>query len=276
MGGSVALAAASRGIAEKVRIWGRNEERVREVAGAGVDAFASTELGDVLSGAELIVMATPVGAMAGLARRIAAEEKVLAPGAVVTDVGSVKGVVDDEVRPILEAAGVDFIGSHPMAGSERTGWSNASAELFQDAVCVITPGPGADDAAVRRVEGFWEALGCRLFRTTPADHDRAVARISHYPHLVAAALVVSALEDDPAMARFSGNGFRDSTRVASGAPEMWTEILMENRAEVMKALQKLGGKVSELLELLGDMDHENLRRFLVEAKKLRDTSLHQR
>jgi prephenate dehydrogenase len=275
LGGSVAMAAVARAVAGKVALWARSEARAREVRESGLHAEVGTDLDGVLADADLVVLATPVGAMPELARRIAAGGR-LAPGAVVTDVGSVKGLVDSEVRPILQGAGIDFIGSHPMAGSERTGWQHARADLFEGAVCVVTPAEGIASAASAAVENFWSALGCRLFRMPPAAHDRAVARISHLPHVAAAALVLAALEEDASVAELTGNGFRDSSRVASGSPQMWTEILIENRAEVAVVLRRLGGRIGEVLEFLEDMDEENLRRFLERAKELRDASLHHR
>lgn len=269
------MAAVARAVAGKVALWARSEARAREVRESGLHAEVGTDLDGVLADADLVVLATPVGAMPELARRIAAGGR-LAPGAVVTDVGSVKGLVDSEVRPILQGAGIDFIGSHPMAGSERTGWQHARADLFEGAVCVVTPAEGIASAASAAVENFWSALGCRLFRMPPAAHDRAVARISHLPHVAAAALVLAALEEDASVAELTGNGFRDSSRVASGSPQMWTEILIENRAEVAVVLRRLGGRIGEVLEFLEDMDEENLRRFLERAKELRDASLHHR
>ena len=272
MGGSIALAARERGLAKRVSLWARSVEKAKAIAVRETDIVASSDLGEVVSGADLVVLATPVGAMDDLARRIVAEGN-LAPGAVVTDVGSVKGVVDAEVRPIFEEGGIKFVGSHPMAGSEQTGWQNARTDLYQDSVCIITPVSESDDEAGQVVKGFWEALGCRILSMTPKNHDRAVARISHLPHLAAAALVQAALGEDADVAVACGNGFRDSTRVATGAPEMWTEILLENREEVAEGLRRMEGVLGEVLEFLEKMDDVGLRRFLEKAKESRDTSL---
>ncbi len=217
MGGSIALAARERGLAKCVRLWARSIEKARAIACRAPELVAGSDLREMVSGADLVVLATPVGAMGELARRIVAEGD-LARGAVVTDVGSVKGVVDSEVRPVFEAAGIHFVGSHPMAGSEQMGWENARADLYNDSVCIITPSPGTGREAVQAVESFWVALGCRVLSMSPGNHDRAVARISHLPHLAAAALVEAALGEDSGIAAVSGMGFRDCTRVAAGAP----------------------------------------------------------
>jgi prephenate dehydrogenase len=275
MGGSIALAAKERGLAASVCLWARSEERAKEISGVAKGVLVSTNLAEVLQGANLVVLATPVGAMRGLAERIV-QEGGLSRDAVVTDVGSVKGLVDAEIRPLLEAGGLTFVGSHPMAGSEQTGWSNALPDLYEGAVCVVTPAAETDPAATAKVEALWEGLGCRLFRMNPEEHDRAVARISHFPHLAAAALVHAALKDDPTVAAVCGSGFRDSSRVASGSPGMWTEILLENRSEVVETLRRMSGVLGEVLEILEKMDDESLHRFLEEAKTLRDSSLQNR
>jgi prephenate dehydrogenase len=272
MGGSIALAARERSLASEVRLWARKAERATEIADLKAGVIASSDLGEVLKDANLIVLATPVGAMGELARRIVAEGS-LAPGAVVTDVGSVKGLVDAEVRPIFEAAGVNFVGSHPMAGSEQMGWGNARADLYENSVCIVAPTGEGDQEATETVGKFWKALGCRILTMTPASHDRAVARISHLPHLAAAALVHAALGEDAGVAAVSGNGFRDSSRVAAGAPEMWTEIVFENRNEIIEGLRRMSGVLGEVLEFLEKMDDVSLRRFLEEAKEMRDAAL---
>lgn len=253
-----------------VGAWARRAETVEQLQlGACVDS-ASSDLETVIDGADLVVLATPVGAMPDLARRV-----VECPGfgeaTVVTDVGSVKRSVVEKLEPIFEAGGRGrFVGSHPMAGSEKTGVEAARVDLFEGAVCLVTPSPATDSAALAAVEGMWRALGMRTLCLDAAEHDRAVARISHLPHLSAAALVLAALDADAEVAALAGPGFRDSTRIASGAPEMWAEILLENREAVSEEVRRLQARLGETLAFLDKVNEEDLRRFLAEAKRRRD------
>jgi prephenate dehydrogenase len=275
LGGSVAFAAWRRGLATETRVWARRQEAVDQIEGGewgGVAGHgASTDLESVVAGAEMIVLATPVGVMRSLAEQVAEivkEDEI--PGRVACDIGSVKGRVDRDVRPVFEKVGVPFIPCHPMAGSEKTGWENARADLFEKAVCIVTPPDDAAGADVERVAGFWEALGSSVFRLKPDEHDRIIAQVSHLPHAVASILATVALGKDPGAGAFAGNGLRDSTRVASGPPEMWAEILLENREAVAESLVSLQAGVSEILAILERKDEEGLRRFLSTSKKLRD------
>ncbi len=267
LGGSVALALRERIPGVRVTLWARRAEVVEELSQRAVADVVSGSLSEVIGGADLIILATPVGVMKSLA-----EEMVTAglrPGAIVTDVGSVKRMVMEETAPIVEGAGHTFVGSHPMAGSEKTGMEHAKANLFVNAACFITPGVAPEDGSVVRVEAFWRALGCWTERIDAPAHDRLVARISHMPHLLAALLSNVALDGGPETARFAGGGLRDSTRISAGPPPMWTEILLENREALLEMLDIYQGKLFEVLAFLRDVDDEGLRRFLEDARQKR-------
>jgi len=275
LGGSLVRAVAdrSRGLESpgrpEVRVWGRRPEPVEQLRADGEAALASTNLAEVAEGADLIILATPIGVMADLTRQLI-ESGAIGDGVVVTDVGSVKAsVVKDLEAPIAEAGGI-FIGSHPMAGSEKTGLEHASADLFEGAACLVTPTADSDSAALERVEKFWQWLGGRTTRLSPEAHDRTVAGISHVPHLVAALLVETALGQNSEAGAFAGGGFRDSTRIAAGAPDMWAEILLENRDAVREALADFHRLTGESLAFLDDWKKEDLRRLLADAKARRD------
>ena len=240
-----------------------------EARGLGIADVVSCDLPAIVGGADVIIFATPVTAMRALAEAVAACD--LKPGCLVTDVGSVKAGVLAELEPVFEKTGAIFLGSHPMAGSERSGIHAASADLFEGAACILTPGDGADAAVVARLRDFWESLGCRVLEMSAAVHDERVARISHLPHVMAAVTTLAALRGGRESAlECAAGGFRDTTRVASGDPEMWTGILAGNRSAIIAALQDARGVVTEVLEMLEGMDEEALRRFLEEAKALRD------
>lgn len=263
LGGSLALAVRQRMTGTEIRVWGRRQEAVDEVLRRSIADMASTDASEVVRGASLVILATPVATMHQLAASFRA---ALTSDALVTDVGSVKGSVVSALEGVL---GSQFIGSHPMAGSERAGLEAARVDLFENAACIVTPTSRSKLDAVERVRAFWSTLGCRLLTLDPHEHDRKIARISHLPHSVAAALTIAALRDDPTAAQCMGNGFRDSTRIAAGDPDLWTGILTENRDEVVAALEDAVVRTKELLEILRTPDHEALRRFLAEAQQLR-------
>jgi prephenate dehydrogenase len=215
------------------------------------------------------VLATPVGIMADLVRRLL--DIPLAPGTLMTDLGSVKGSVVSAIDALLaKRDDLHFVGSHPMAGKERAGIEHACTDLFQGAACVITPGASSNPTAIGAVEKFWQQLGCRTTHMQPAQHDEAVARVSHLPHLAASLIARNALGGDPSAGAIAGAGLRDTTRVASGSPEMWAEILLENRTAIAPALRELVEQASEALALLESAEHGPLESLLRRSKQLRD------
>ncbi len=201
---------------------------------------------------------------------------MLQTGAVITDLCSVKASAVEVADAAISESGredVSFVGAHPMAGSEQTGFAHAHASLFDHAACAITPGATSTTDTSALVEKFWAALGCRTIRMGAAEHDAAVARVSHVPHIAASALVLSAIDEGEDAGRLIGPGFRDTTRVASGSPDMWAEILAENREAVCDALGCYIEQMGEVLAKLRDMDNEGLRLFLLAAKDRRAEQL---
>lgn len=265
LGGSIALALRERFPGTPVTLWSRRQESVTAARARGIRG-ADADLGICLDGASLVILGTPVGVMPGLVR--AALEHGLRQDALVTDVGSVKCQPHREVAPLLREAGLSFIGSHPMAGSEQTGIEAAKATLFEGAACLLTDDESVGEPRTDRLAAFWQALGCRTHWIGAARHDALVARISHFPHAVAAAATLVALQE-PGDAAFAGGGLRDTTRVAGGDPDMWAEIFMENRAELAVAVERHISGMSEMLAMLRAGDHEALRRWLASAKEAR-------
>jgi prephenate dehydrogenase len=268
LGGSLALAIREKSPQSAIRIWARRDEALHLALHLVPGATGSTDAAAVIENASLALLCMPVQHMEGLAKQIATSP--VSPDLIVTDVGSVKGAVVAGLTPILSAAGISFIGSHPMAGSHATGMEHASARLFENAACLLTPVDSTPPAHLERLRGFWAALGCRVMEMTPAAHDHCVARVSHLPHAMAVLTTLAALQADPAVLACSAGGFRDTTRVAAGDPAMWAGILTGNRAEVRAALQDAAASLHHLLEILDSTDEEALRRFLAQAKTLRD------
>ena len=253
---------------KNVRAWTRREEITRRILDAGLAQISSTDLGTCVNGADLIVLASPIGTYASLTADLL--RLPLASGVTITDVGSVKGPVVHGIGRQLTEAGIAFVGGHPMAGSEAKGLDAARPHLFDNTACLLTPVASTPAAALRQVSSFWLSLGSRVTSVDPDLHDAIMARISHVPHLAAAAIVLAALSEDPSIAQYAAGGLRDTTRVASGDPAMWEEILRENRSAVLHAGRELHQKLGELLEFLENMDHHPLLSALRQAKHLRD------
>lgn len=266
LGGSLALAIQERMPGSRLHLWARRAGAEDAIRARGIQAAFFTDAAAAAHEASLIVLCTPVETMPDLASHIARAN--LAEDCLITDVGSVKGSVARALAPIL---GRRFVGSHPMAGSEKTGVDAARACLFENATCLVTPKPDDDPESVRRLNRFWTALGCRVLEMSPEDHDVKVARISHLPHMMAAVTTLAALRQDPEAVACVANGFRDTTRVAGGDPGLWTGIALENRPALVERLQEARSTLTELLEILQKPDEEELRRFLAEAQTLRRT-----
>lgn len=255
LGGSLALRA--RDFAE-VALWVRREASRAEADAMGIPG-ATTDLAEALDGADLVMLGVPVGVMPALVEQACGAG--LSPDALVSDVGSVKRCVHASLP-----AEVRFIGGHPMAGSENRGLSAARRDLFQDAACLLTDDGGVGDPWASALEAFWREAGCRVRWMSAEAHDHMVARISHFPHVMAAVAAVVGLKH-PEEGRFGGGGIRDTTRVAGGDPDMWAEILMENREAVGGAVEEGRRSLSEMLAILERGDHLALRDWLAAAQR---------
>ena len=262
LGGSLGLALAKQA---EVRLWARRQGTVDEAEQRGL--AASQDLSWCIDGADFVILCVPVGAMADLASQLVSLG--LRSGCVVTDVGSVKRRPHSEVGQILGSQGIAFIGSHPMAGSEKGGVEMAREDLFRGAACLLTNDDAAAPAVCLRLEKLWQSLGCRTQWLSATEHDDLVARLSHFPHVLAAVGAQVALTD-PGTIGFGGGGLRDTTRVAGGNPSMWAEILMENRDLLIEPLRSAANQIDEMLAFLIHADHEALEVWLQEAKQKRD------
>jgi cyclohexadieny/prephenate dehydrogenase len=262
LGGSVAAAAKERGIALDVVGAARRPAPLERALAAGiVDSVASPA--DAVVGADLVVLGTPVGSMAQVLWDI---RDHLSPGCLVTDVGSVKGAVINQL-PGLLPDGVEFVGSHPMAGSHLRGPDHARADLFEGATCVITPRDGQDAAVIDRVGAFWSDLGARVERRSPSEHDEEVAWVSHLPHLVAFAFADSLSAAPDRAGELAGGGFRDFTRIAQSDAELWGEILSLNGKALAGPLNHFSASLAKLAGALEEGDGESLELMLAAARQ---------
>lgn len=266
LGGSLALALSSMEDAPRVTLWARKDDTVAAAAELGI-ANVTGDMAEALKETSLVILAVPVGSMAKLIT--AAIEAGLPEGCLVTDVGSVKRVPHRQITPLLKSHGIRFIGSHPMAGSERNGLSAATATLFQNAACILTNDDAAPREQCEALEAFWKTIGCRTSWMSASIHDELVARISHLPHIIAASAARVCLQD-PSEGKFGGGGLRDTTRVAAGNPTMWAEILMENRDALTGLLRETIDDLREILGTLENANQEQARQWLATAKHRRD------
>ena len=196
----------------------------------------------------------------------------LKPSAIVTDVGSVKGSVVRDLEPLVAKAGAHFVGSHPMAGAEKMGVAAARADLFVGAVCVVTPTRNSNPAAARRVEQLWRSVGSSVLWLTPKAHDDLVSRSSHLPHVVAAQLanLILSPERPKEQDMLCANGFRDTTRIASGSPEMWRDIALANRMNLSRALETLTAGLQKFRRALKNGDAQTISEFFEQAREKRE------
>ena len=259
IGGSIGLAAKKRGVVGRVIGVGRDPAKLELARRLGAIDEISLDLATAATDTDCIVFCTPVNRIAEQVKLVAA---CCPPGAILTDAGSTK-------RAIVEAVEGEprFVGAHPLAGSEKKGVEYAHADLFVERWTVLTPTARTLPEAVAAVRSFWEALGARVRLMTPADHDQALALTSHLPHLVAAALA-GLLPDD--WRDLTASGFRDSTRIAGGDPEMWTPIFQHNRAAVLAALEQLEQRLQQFRNALTKDDVAQIDGLLTQGKKVRD------
>jgi len=254
LGGSAALAARARGAAGRIVLWARRPEaRLALREQPWCDEVADTPEAAV-RGAALVLIAAPVDRIIALTEQIAPH---LQPGAVVTDVGSVKGEISRLGQASLQGR-AHFVGSHPMAGSEKTGWEHGSAKLFERRTCFVTPLPETDVKAVETVVRFWRELGGEPVTVTPDEHDEIVAHISHLPQVIASTLCALLAQKNPAWRNHAGGGLRDTTRIAASNPELWRTILEQNRDEVLRALSAYEDELHAFKTALANQDYPEL------------------
>jgi prephenate dehydrogenase len=268
IGGSVGLAARERRLARKVYGLVRRRESIREAKRLGVVDVATMDAEEAVSNADLVIIATPLSVMERMATVI---KPYLSPGCIVTDVGSSKQCVVGAMEKVFHPR-VHFIGAHPIAGSERSGMRAARANLFEGAPCILTPTRKTNKKALGKVRRFWQDLGSQVTPMSTGAHDRIVAAISHLPHMLAVALV-NCIAGTPGSAKkflpFAGTGFKDSTRIAASLPDMWVDICLANRDEILRALGSFEKQLRTLKKALRSANPTAVRKLLSRASTTR-------
>ncbi|MEX2286640.1 MAG: prephenate dehydrogenase [Planctomycetaceae bacterium] len=264
IGGSIAAALKSRGFRGKIVGVGRDRKRLADAQSAGLVDVGTLDLAEAAADADLFVFCTPVDRIAAGVHEAA---RWCRTGTLITDTGSVKGSICHALSSGLPG-GATFIGSHPLAGSERQGFEHADADLFEGRVCVVTPDVDTPAEPLRHLESFWQSMGCAVVKLSAADHDRALAETSHLPHAVAAALAATL---SPGNRQLAASGFCDTTRVAAGDPDLWTAILLANSDEMAERLSAFGDKLDEFAAAIAKRDEAVLKRLLQQAKTARES-----
>jgi cyclohexadieny/prephenate dehydrogenase len=277
IGSSLARALRRHGLAREIVACDRSAAARAKALELGIVDRASGDAGEAVRGADLVVIATPLSAYAEIGAAIA---PFLAPGTILSDVGSVKQAVIRDLRPLLPP-GVHLIPGHPVAGTEHSGPESGFAELFQDRWCILTPLPDTDAAALARIVSLWETAGMRVVTMDPEHHDKVLAVTSHLPHLIAYTIVGTATDLEESLKseviKFSAGGFRDFTRIAASDPVMWRDVFLNNREAVLEMLQRFSEDLSALQRAIrwGEGDKledlftrtRAIRRSIIEARQ---------
>lgn len=268
IGASIGLACRARGVAKEIHGADEAPDHCRHAMTLGVVDRVFPDAASAVEGADMVVLAVPVGAIAPMIERIAPH---LAPGAVVTDVGSVKGPIAAAMEQWLP--GGNGVPGHPIAGREISGPQAAAADLFVGAKCAVTPSRSTDPAAVTRVCALWKGMGSEILELSPERHDEVFAAVSHLPHVVAYALIGAILDladDGDDLRKFAAGGLRDFTRVAMSHPAMWRDICLANRRRILEMIERFQAALDQLTMMITIEDAEGLYRKFERARASRE------
>jgi prephenate dehydrogenase len=268
IGGSIGLAARTRGVAKKVVGTGSRPVTLEAALKLGAISEIVTEPAAAVAESDLVVLCAPVDHIANDARRMAPHCR---PGTLMTDAGSTKRAIVAEMELACQeprwGKDVRFVGSHPLAGNEKRGPKHGSAKLFVDRTVVVTPVERNRPEDVAAITDFWTGLGAKVVQLSPEEHDRALAATSHLPHLAAAAIAGATPER---YVTLTAGGWQDTTRIAAGDPTLWRQILLANRDNLLEALDRMNNLLAEWRGALARNDAATMERLLAEAKRIRD------
>ena len=269
IGSSLARAARELNLAGQIAAADRDPAVASRVRALGLADTVSQSAADAVAMADLVILCVPVGICGQVAEQIAGSLK---PGATVSDVGSVKGAIMDQVGPHLPA-GVHFVPAHPVAGTEHSGPDAGFSSLFLNRWCILTPPDDADAGAVQRLRAFWEAMGAIVEVMTPQHHDLVLAITSHLPHLIAYNIVGTANDLETVtqseVIKFSAGGFRDFTRIAASDPTMWRDVFLHNKEAVLEMLGRFSEDLSVLTRAIRFGDGETLHKHFTRTRAIR-------
>ncbi len=269
IGGSMARALRDEGVVQEIVGCGRNRENLEKAVELGVIDHYSHDVAVAVRGADLVLLAVPLGAMADTLRAMKGH---LAEDAVVTDAGSVKGSVVRDAVEVFGEVPPFFVPGHPIAGTERSGVEASFAELYRNRRVILTPLETTDQGALERVEWAWQKCGAVVTKMAVEHHDEVLAATSHLPHMLAFSLVdsLARMKENDEIFRYAAGGFRDFTRIASSNPVMWRDICIANQDALGGMLKRFADELHEMAAVLEAGDSEALEQIFARAKAARD------
>ncbi len=267
LGASLAMAIRENSLAEQIVIWARSPESREQCRQQGwCDATFATPQ-EAVADSDLVLLCTPVNTIVSLLEKI---QPALKKDALVSDVGSTKALICNKAHQLFQETSATFLGAHPMAGSDQTGMENARPDLFKGAACILTPLPDSQISTNQQLTTFWKSLGTRVTVVTPETHDAIVAHISHLPHILASALCSYLAQKDSSWQSLAGGGLKDTTRIAAGDPDLWKQILEQNRNEILQAIDGFEQQLNVLKTALTKNDPQEIHSQLEQGKVYRD------
>jgi cyclohexadieny/prephenate dehydrogenase len=267
LGASIAMGLRDKNISEEIWVWLRDEKKADACRKSIWCDRALIDLEEAVKGSDLIILCTPVESILDQLDRIS---QWAGEGCVVTDVGSLKKEICERAEQVFENKSSFFIGSHPMAGSEKAGMEFASADLLIQKRCILTPAKNTREENLKKITELWKRVGMSVTSMDMDEHDEIMSWISHLPHLVASSLINAIITKVPEMSRYCGNGLRDTTRIAAGNPQMWMQILLGNKENLKRGIDDLIESLEGFKVALSDGDQVKLLKILQSAKDSRD------
>ena len=269
LGASLAKACKERDLVEKVVGYGRNRENLEKARALKIIDHCPADLAEAVKDADLIVLCTPVTTIIPLIQNMIAR---IRPGALITDVGSVKEPIVKEAEKLVPK-GVFFVGSHPIAGGENSGLEASTANLYQGAKCIVTPTDKTNNSALEKISALWQAVGMQIINLSAEEHDFVFGAVSHLPHIVVYALMNTLgslrTQDNREVTAFSGAGLKDITRIASSDPVMWRDICLSNRNHSLDLIDRFQNKLDEIRSTIEKGDGQALKEEFIAANKYR-------
>ena len=269
LGASLARACKERGLVEEITGYGRNRENLEKARVLKVIDHCSTDLAEAVKDADLVVLCTPVTSIIPLIQNMISK---IRPGTLITDVGSVKEPIVMEAEKLVPE-GVYFVGSHPIAGGENSGLEASTADLYQNAKCIVTPTGKTNNKALEKISALWQAVGMQIINLSAEEHDFVFGAVSHLPHIVVYALMNTLgslrTQDNREVTAFSGAGLKDITRIASSDPVMWRDICLSNRNHSLDLIDRFQNKLDEIRSTIEKGDGQALKEEFMAANKYR-------
>jgi len=268
LGASLAMVAHKKNLASRIDVWARRREAADNCKSQNWCNEAHVEISKAVADSQFVVICTPVRHIERIVSTISSDT---AEGCLVTDVGSVKQKICTKASEKFKNSNSIFIGSHPMAGSDKTGMDHAHVSLFEGRPCFITPDNDQDENNIKKLVSFWKELGMQVSTASPVEHDAIVAHLSHLPHAIAMVICNLLAKSPPKWNQMSGQGLRDTTRIAAGDPAMWEEIFSQNRTALLHAAKGFEKEFKEWIKILEEGNTSEILNQLSNGKVFRDS-----